>query len=508
MPEVHPRPVVLAGIAWVAYPFFAATTFIGDDHLFLAFARYVANPLVAFVHDQHGGEFYRPWPMLAWWLVGRAASAHAWTWPFALLQLALHATVAVEVAALLAALGRGRRVALVGGALFLVAPFTREAAYWYAASTDLWATAFGLGAIIACVRDRTGLAIALFAGACWSKESAIVVPALCVLALRVRPPVARAPELMRKIVGLGVVAAIYLVARFVVLRGAGGSGDARAPFVGKLIQIGSGVVRIVTGADSAPTALDWLAGGAAWAALLVDGVRRTRRTARAASQGGSPTPVVWGAPLVWLAVSTLPLLAAPWVVGARYFYMSAVAVAWLAAESLACAPMPVVAGVFSVLVGFCLTRDVARAADVAEYEARLGAARRAVAAGLADGHETFQIAAGIKDLDLAIKEDPRFRAAEARLIVLGDVPASFVALPYSRADELDFVVARPPLPPAGAYRFGTRRVVGLARRGDEPTLDEVVAHLPGIRFIRLRSAPGGRVIFRDVTEALQDSDVE
>ena len=47
----------------VAVPFLTATTFIGDDHLFLAYARHADSPLAAFVLDAHGGEYYRPFPM-------------------------------------------------------------------------------------------------------------------------------------------------------------------------------------------------------------------------------------------------------------------------------------------------------------------------------------------------------------------------------------------------------------------------------------------------------------
>ena len=56
----------------VAWDFVAATTFVGDDYLFLAFARLEPNPLLAFVRDMHGGEYYRPLPMLLWWLLNRA----------------------------------------------------------------------------------------------------------------------------------------------------------------------------------------------------------------------------------------------------------------------------------------------------------------------------------------------------------------------------------------------------------------------------------------------------
>src|SRR4030095_14787523 len=74
-----------AGVLAVAVPFFASTTFTGDDHLFLAFARYAPNPLRAFVNDQHGGEFYRPFPMTVWWLLGRWG--HGSALPFATLAL-------------------------------------------------------------------------------------------------------------------------------------------------------------------------------------------------------------------------------------------------------------------------------------------------------------------------------------------------------------------------------------------------------------------------------------
>ena len=145
----------------------------------------------------------------------------------------------------------------------------------------------------------------------------------------------------------------------------------------------------------------------------------------------------------------------------------------------------------------------ARRSEIVEYEARLGAARRAVVEGARRGARVFHIDGGIKDLDLAVKEDPALAPVADELLVLGDVPASFVALPPALAPRAAFLLAAPPLPPSGAYRFGDARVVGLARRGDDPTLDEVVARFPDIRFIRLRSTPGGRVIGRDVTEQVR-----
>jgi len=45
--------------------------------------------------------------------------------------------------------------------------------------------------------------------------------------------------------------------------------------------------------------------------------------------------------------------------------------------------------------------------------------------------------------------------------------------------------------------------VALARRGDEPTLDEVLGRFPDLRFVRLRPTPMGQIVARDVTDAIK-----
>jgi hypothetical protein len=131
----------------------------------------------------------------------------------------------------------------------------------------------------------------------------------------------------------------------------------------------------------------------------------------------------------------------------------------------------------------------------------VAAARRAVAAGLAAGHHVFHVDGGLKDLDLAVKEDAALESGG--VLVLGDVPASFALIPPGLEVAASTLLAAPPLPPSGAYHFGDVRVVGLARRGDEPDLDETLALFPDLRFIRLRSIPGGRVIARDMTTEIK-----
>jgi hypothetical protein len=86
------------------------------------------------------------------------------------------------------------------------------------------------------------------------------------------------------------------------------------------------------------------------------------------------------------------------------------------------------------------------------------------------------------------------------VLVLTDVPASFVIVPDALAEAAAPFVARPPLPPSGAYRFGAVRVVGLARREDEPSLGEVIGRFPDLRFVRLYRLPTGQIVARDVTD--------
>jgi hypothetical protein len=481
--------VVATVLALVVIPFFDATTFIGDDHLFLAFARLAPNPLIAFVRDQHGGEFYRPLPMLVWWFLGRAAAgAHGVAhWPFASLALALHAAVAVLLATLLSVLGRGRALAVLAAALFFLAPQNLEAASWYAASTDLFATVFTIASLIALTRGAPVASSALALAAFLSKESALVLPALAYVALGARAE--PGPRLRRLIAVVPHVslAAVVLVVRARVLGGWGGTGDSSASPLAKLVQLAGGLAHVGTGNDVLPEALAWGLGVAALA--LLGHAAWHRRAVRA--------------PLAFAALALVPLFGPGWIVGARYFYLPAVGLTWAAAEALAAwslGPRVLVCAMVAVLG---VLQAAPRRPAVDEYDHRLAAARRAVADGARQGARVFHIDGGIKDLDLAVKEDPAVAPFADGVLVLSDVPASFVALPPALAERAAFLLAAPPLPPSGAYRFGAARVVGLARRDDAPTLDDVVAHFPDIRFIRLRPTPGGRVMGRDVTEQLE-----
>jgi hypothetical protein len=465
--------------AAVAVPFFAATTFTGDDHVFLVFARHARHPFAAFLTDQHGGEYYRPLPMACWWLLGRGGGGAV---PFALLALALHATAAVLVAMLLRSLGRPPVVWGTAAALLALAPQNLEAAYWFSASTDLFATVFVLASLVALARGKLIGSFLLAFAAYLSKESSFVLPALGLLVLRL-------PWRRRVVLVAPHIAALTfaIVARGMVLGGLGSSADPQAGGAGKALQLASGLAHVFVGQGFVPEVLTFGVGTAILALSFLTAHRR---------------PEVRSAPLTFLTLTLVPLIAAGWVVGARYFYLPSVGLAWAAAEALSGAGISARATLAAVLVLLGAGQAVRRHGDVVSYDRRVAASRRAVADGLRAGHRVFHIDGGVKDLDLAIKGAPQLDPRVGEVLVLNDVPASFAIIPAQLADAATLVVAKPPLPPSGAYRFGDIRVVGLARRGDEPSLDEVVARFPGIRFVRLRPTPAGRVIARDMTDEI------
>jgi hypothetical protein len=340
-----------------------------------------------------------------------------------------------------------------------------------------------LAALIALVRGRPWTAAAVALGAYLSKESACVLPLLALLVLRGVPWRRRLAVVAPQVALL----AGALAARMAVLHGWGGAGDARAGVAAKAVQIGGGLASVFTGNGALPFALGLVLG----AAVIGFVALHAHRTGR---DGAGWTP------LAFCAIAALPLLAAGWAVGARYFYLPSVGLAWALAETLAGAGAPARAVIAGVLLFIGGMQAAQRRADVVSYDRRVAAARRVVAAGLPAGHRAFFVASGVKDLDLAVKEDRDLPPGADEALVLTDVPASFVIMPPALAGAAAPLIARPPLPPSGAYRFGAARVVGLARREDNPSLAEVVQQFPDMQFFRLRPVPSGQIIARDVTD--------
>jgi hypothetical protein len=296
----------------------------------------------------------------------------------------------------------------------------------------------------------------------------------------------------RRLTAIGHEIALLVVVvavRVRVLHGWGGAGDARAGVAAKLFQIASGLAHIFTGDGIMPEVLAFGAGTAIIALATYAALRRRNDVDSAGLL-----------PLAFCALSTAPLLAAGWAVGARYFYLPAVGLAWAAAEALAAAGVAAHLALASVLAIVGGLQAVQRRADVVSYDRRVAAARRVVVAGLGSGYRVFNIMSGVKDLDLAVKEDRGLGERAADVLVLTDVPASFVIVPPALTAAAAPLIAQPPLPPSGAYQFGDVRVVGLARREDGPSLREVWQRFPDIRFVRLRPVPSGQIVARDVTD--------
>ena len=214
--------LVLVGA--VAWHFAVATTFLGDDYLFRAFGQLEGNPLVAFTSDKHGGEFYRPLPMVLWWVLERSTDGRAWC--FALVAFLLHTVCAGLVAVVGRRIGLSGRTALVSGCLFFASPAQREAALWFSASTDLLST-LAMAAAVACFLSdrkwRRWLSVALAATAFLCKESALVLPALLAASVwfraRNRGESPRVWHCLALVAPHLVVSMVFLVVRWLVLRG-------------------------------------------------------------------------------------------------------------------------------------------------------------------------------------------------------------------------------------------------------------------------------------------------
>ena len=274
-------------------------------------------------------------------------------------------------------------------------------------------------------------------------------------------------------------------------RRVGGSGDPVAPLPGRLLQLASGLVHIGTGDAFLPEALAWGTGACALARCWRFGrceksgapPRRSSFHSRQASRrcsrrGGSSAR----------AISTFP----PWgLPGPRARRSRPGRDRWSSLWRRSFSR----SAVFRPRVVAERSSPTRRAS--ARPDAPCASARAAPACPTCPGRR-------LKDLDLAVKEDPALVDLSNELLVLADVPASFVMMPPAFASRAAGLVAAPPLPPSGAYRFGDRSIVGLsaprgrarARRGHRAvSRHPVPAPAP--------PTPGGHVIARDVTEELK-----
>jgi hypothetical protein len=245
--------------------------FAYDDHTIIATNATIHDPgnawrlfAQSYWPKQSGGDAYRPLTMLLFtleWAVGRGSPL-----PFHLVNILLNAATSVAVLGL-ASLLLPLWAAWLTAALFAVHPVHVEAVANGVGQSELLV---GLFVTLACaiyVRARANGALsrrttlsllALYAAACLSKEHGIVLPALLVaIELLVvddtRSTWVRLRALRGLGLGLGAIAASYLVARGLVVA-QGGAAGFRAFMVFAVLDV-SAVDRVLTLVSLVP---EWL----------------------------------------------------------------------------------------------------------------------------------------------------------------------------------------------------------------------------------------------------------
>ncbi len=219
-----PRPTrdafVVAGVAAAVHARSVGFGFVGlddtdlvtDDQPFLtrpwAAVRAFGRSYMGVVDAGHA--YYRPvvtatLALDARWSGAQAGGYHA-------TNVALHATVAVLVWALLRRVGAGARAALAAALVFAVHPVLAPAVAWIPGRNDTLLALFALGAWLAYLRRAWLAHLVLFALALLTKETAVVLPVLWAAhAVLLEPRLATRRVLSGSAVAWGVLLAGRLV---------------------------------------------------------------------------------------------------------------------------------------------------------------------------------------------------------------------------------------------------------------------------------------------------------
>jgi protein O-mannosyl-transferase len=118
---------------------------------------------------------YRPIPVLALWANWKLSHS---AWTFHLVNALLHLICVILLYLLVLRLWRRRDLAFVTALLFGVWPTHVESVTWISARNDMVSAAFVLGSLLALVNNRPAVYVAILAGAIFSKESALIIPAV------------------------------------------------------------------------------------------------------------------------------------------------------------------------------------------------------------------------------------------------------------------------------------------------------------------------------------------
>lgn len=157
-----------------------------EDFGWLALARLNASPWPLLTHNIDFVYFYRPLPLLLWWLTAHAFGTEA-VW-HNLIDILLHATNAALVGLLAARLSRNAVAGTLAGAVFATLPAAVGTAVWASDRFDPMALGFALLALLAfedaVERRRSPIIVGLLLlFALLSKETAYVAAAIMLVRL-------------------------------------------------------------------------------------------------------------------------------------------------------------------------------------------------------------------------------------------------------------------------------------------------------------------------------------
>jgi len=343
-PTLLGAALVFAGVGLLLYAPCLAAPFLADDVLYLesnpsfalpaalAWRRVLIEPYFANWSPLHHALLWAEWQAFG-----------AWTLPYRVVNVALHAGAATALAAAARRGGLSRAAALAAGALFLAHPAASEAVAWISQSKTLVCVGLSLAALErwlahlrAPVRGRLLAALALGIAALLAKPAALPLPAILLAAAAGgRAPLRRAAlELAPLALAAGVVLALNLRAQ--ALEGGvgewfGGSPLATArilPWVAwRYVRLAFAPAGVVHGVHPAP--VHAIADPAFWGPLLA-----------LAGAGAAVVFLCWRRPAralgpAWFALMLVPVLQlVPMqiVFADRYLYAALPGALWLAAQ--------------------------------------------------------------------------------------------------------------------------------------------------------------------------------
>ncbi|MEP6882752.1 MAG: hypothetical protein ABI866_12210 [Dokdonella sp.] len=215
---------MLAALALtVAFRAAFSAYFLLDDFGMLSIVRFLDNPLEPFVRNHiPGGLYYRPLGMIVWWLSERAFGANALA--HYLINLFLHAGVAVALWRLVSQFCGNRWIGLATAACFALHPIGIGTTLWLSDRFDLLALLFGLLGMTSAIdfsRNRAQrslwMTLALLSVALLSKEIALACFAATGVIWLHAEAEPRVAARVRSCLVLALPVVIYLVVRFMVL---------------------------------------------------------------------------------------------------------------------------------------------------------------------------------------------------------------------------------------------------------------------------------------------------